>query len=304
MKYHPGDRLGKQGILFIQDCGKDKNGKRLGFFECPDCKRKDWVARVSDISSNKSKRCLECKSKFQTGLHNPFSKNLIGKHFGNLVVLGLAEKEKQQKNKNIWKCECQCENKTIVYASTNQLEFKNVTSCGCMRRKDISGQRFGKLTAIKPTSQRSGNLSVVWKCQCDCGNVCYYPLDRLTIGEAVSCGCVHSKGEQKIAQILLDAEIVFDREYCFLDCKNPKTGAKLRFDFYLPDYNCCIEYDGKQHYSYNNNWHYNFEYFKQIKDRDIIKDNYCKQNNIKLVRIPYWEFDKINHDYLLEKILG
>lgn len=63
-----------------------------------------------------------------------------------------------------------------------------------------------------------------------------------------SCGCLNSKGEEKITQILLKLNIIFYKEYQFIDCINPKTNTKLRFDFYLPDYNCCIEYDGKQHY--------------------------------------------------------
>lgn len=63
----------------------------------------------------------------------------------------------------------------------------------------------------------------------------------------------------------------------------------MPFDFYLPEYNCCIEYDGEFHYkitTLNND-------LKSQKLHDKIKSDYCKLNNIKLVRIPYWEKDYI-----------
>ena len=66
----------------------------------------------------------------------------------------------------------------------------------------------------------------------------------------------------------------------------------MPFDFYLPDYNTCIEYDGELHYKA-------VDYFggddalMNTKCRDEIKTQYCKENNIKLIRIPYWEFDNI-----------
>lgn len=67
-------------------------------------------------------------------------------------------------------------------------------------------------------------------------------------GKTQSCGCLVSKGEEKINFILQELKIKFNTQKTFNDCINPKTNTKLRFDFYLPDYNCCIEYDGKQHY--------------------------------------------------------
>lgn len=61
-----------------------------------------------------------------------------------------------------------------------------------------------------------------------------------------------SKGEQLIYDILIENNLVFEQQKTFNNCINPKTNKKLRFDFYLPDYNCCIEYDGEQHYYFSN----------------------------------------------------
>ena len=66
----------------------------------------------------------------------------------------------------------------------------------------------------------------------------------------------------------------------------------LRFDFYLPDYNMCIEYDGAQHYGIKINI-YDMD-FDIIKKRDNIKNNFCQTNKIKLLRVPYWKFKNID----------
>lgn len=69
------------------------------------------------------------------------------------------------------------------------------------------------------------------------------------------------------------------------------------FDFYLPDYNILIEYDGEQHFkpvdfaSKGLEWATKIFEYNQIKDK--IKNDYCKDNNIRLIRIPYWDFDNI-----------
>ena len=100
-----------------------------------------------------------------------------------------------------------------------------------------------------------------------------------------------SKGEQKISDILNELDIVFIRQYGFTDCKKKK---KLLFDFYLPDYNVCIEYNGEQHYK-------SIEYFggeeklKMQKENDKIKENYCINNNINLIIIPYTDFKNIKN---------
>ena len=98
-----------------------------------------------------------------------------------------------------------------------------------------------------------------------------------------------SKGAKKIENILLLKNIDYKKEYRFEDCKFKHT---LPFDFYLPQYNICIEFDGKQHYEIVD-YFGGLDGFIDTKIRDTIKNIYCQQNNIKLIRIPYWDFDKI-----------
>jgi len=96
-----------------------------------------------------------------------------------------------------------------------------------------------------------------------------------------------SKGEDIIKGYLNKLNIKYRQEES-LGCKNPKTNCQLYFDFYLFDYNLCIEYDGEQHYEplrFKNG----IELLKKVQYRDKIKNQFCKANNIKLLRIPYWK---------------
>lgn len=95
---------------------------------------------------------------------------------------------------------------------------------------------------------------------------------------------------------LINNEINFEQQKIFDGCKDKR---KLSFDFYLPEYNICIEYDGIQHYESIEYWggHKNFNY---IKKHDQIKTDFCENNNIKLIRIKYNR--KLNSNDILEKI--
>lgn len=109
--------------------------------------------------------------------------------------------------------------------------------------------------------------------------------------------CKSSKGELKIASFLNKKNIKFKKEKRFNDCKDKN---KLPFDFYLIDHNICIEYDGIQHFEPISQFG-GEDGFKMLKFHDNIKNNYCFVNKIKLIRIPYWDFDNIE-EILTEEI--
>lgn len=116
--------------------------------------------------------------------------------------------------------------------------------------------------------------------------------------------CNSSKGEDKINKYLVENKIDFETQYCFKRCFNKNL---LRFDFFLKDYNMCIEYQGEQHYM-----KVNFsgkmtekqmeDNFESNKKRDNIKREFCKKNNIKLLEISYLDFNEINN--ILERQLN
>lgn len=109
--------------------------------------------------------------------------------------------------------------------------------------------------------------------------------------------CNSSKGELIIKKYLDKYKINYIQQYCFNDCKYIRL---LPFDFYLPDYNICIEYDGEQHFKAID-YFGGEENFVKVRNHDGIKTNFCKQNDIRLIRIPYYE--KGNIENILNKEL-
>jgi very-short-patch-repair endonuclease len=107
--------------------------------------------------------------------------------------------------------------------------------------------------------------------------------------------CKASKGEEKIAKYLTKFGIKFETQKTFKDLKDK---ILLRFDFYIPNKNLLIEYDGIQHFEPVdfggiNNEEIVKENFKNQQIRDKMKNEYCKENGIKLLRIKYTDFKNI-----------
>ncbi len=107
-----------------------------------------------------------------------------------------------------------------------------------------------------------------------------------------------SYGENLISKALKELNISYIKEHEFKDLINPGTNQKLKFDFFLPRKNTCIEYDGIQHYEYISDFYGNDEVKGQDKfDKQIIKDEikseYCLDHNIRLLRISYNQVDNI-----------
>lgn len=101
------------------------------------------------------------------------------------------------------------------------------------------------------------------------------------------CKDTESIGERRIRNYLESHNIAFEQEKWFVDCRDIKP---LPFDFYLSDYNIIIEFDGEQHYKQG---HFTHSHLSYIQAHDTIKNEYCKNNNIGLIRIPYWDMNNI-----------
>lgn len=228
-----------------------------------------------------------------------------GHRYGRLLVLEQAEKPNSNASGAYWLCQCDCGNKKIIQGTA--LRTGHTISCGCYnlernrmtKRKDIKGQRFGKLVALYPT-EKTQNRHTIWKCQCDCGNLCEVSLNNLQTKTTNSCGCLKkSIGELNIEQILKENNIKFEKQKVFL-----KFNSKRYFDFYLPDYNRVIEFDGIQHYkSLNGIWDKALP-LEERQQRDKEKTAFILNSNIDLVRIPYWKRDTMSiKDLLGDKYL-
>ena len=123
-----------------------------------------------------------------------YDNNIIGQKFGLLTVVETYSTDKG----DMCKCICDCGNEKIT--SSKNLRYGRVKSCGCLRSesriKDITGERFGKLIAIKRTSKKKNN-SQVWECKCDCGNICEVSSGFLQSGKTNSCGCLLNESRSK-----------------------------------------------------------------------------------------------------------
>lgn len=133
---------------------------------------------------------------------------------------------------------------------------------------------------------------VSWKCSA-CDNVWETTVSHRTLDETGCPECKNkSKGENKIKEFLLNNNINFIREKRFNNCIYKLT---LPFDFYLPDYNILIEYQGKQHYKTSSNFYFgNEEDLKERKIKDQIKKEYALDNGYNYIEIPYWDYKKID----------
>lgn len=124
--------------------------------------------------------------------HKP---NIIGNRYGRLVVLSETT-ERKSGGCVVWKCQCDCGNITTATTRSLLSEDKNQMkrSCGCLwydtmskRRKDIIGNRYGRLTVMKHINKS------YYMCKCDCGNIKKIRSDGLVSGNVVSCGCYNKE---------------------------------------------------------------------------------------------------------------
>lgn len=234
--------------------------------------------------------------------------DIKGQKFGRWLVLDRVPNSTSRDAK--WLCQCECGTRKEVLGKN--LRNGRSTSCGCYkleynkqtminnnkaRALDLTGEKYGLLTPLYPIDKRIQG-SIVWKCQCDCGNIIELSVDALRGAHATrSCGC-HSRslGATYIFNILTDNGIPFITEYSFNDLKNKRYDFAIYDEKNLKDIIRLIEFDGEQHYHNVANW----DSVELQQQRDKIKNEYALSHNIPLVRIPYWERDNIT----LEMIMG
>jgi len=129
---------------------------------------------------------------------------------GKLTVM---ERLPEKKNGfSYWLCKCECGGE--IKLDTRNIQRGTVRDCGCETRvkpgqRDLTGMRFGKLVCLEPTFVRGKSGGTVWKCQCDCGNVCEAVSTQLTQGYKKSCGCLsHPPLKEFIGKQFGDLEVI------------------------------------------------------------------------------------------------
>lgn len=228
--------------------------------------------------------------------------DLTGQDFGFWHVLDRAPN--RAGGRSYWLCKCTACGKEKEVAGTH-LRAGRTTNCGCIRMEKMrqasikheEGKTYGYLYVQKEATPeekpRNDRTGIYWNCDClHCGrkNVIVFG-DYLRNGDTTSCGCIVSKNESRIADMLTNANISYQEQYIFDDLS--RTGLKvhcLQFDFAILNNGrllYLIEYDGEQHFKATKSGWATEDKIQEIHERDLIKNDYCFKHNIPLIRIPY-----------------
>lgn len=283
--------------------------------ECPVCKRNDWLVNPGNILQRLSTKCSECNSKMnlqnQPRTDEWYQKIKIERdiHIINLepyvnshtpikhicprcgdaewFVRPAAILKKENPVTMCEPCSYELRGQNRVL-SIEEVE-KTIEDAGC---KWVGGEYTGKDSILKYL--------------CSCGERYFerrFSDLRNGINRCLHCSDRISYGEQDIINYLNDRKVKYIYQYGFDDLVNPSTNRPLTFDFAILNngqVETLIEYDGQQHYRPIETFGGKEALEKQL-ERDTIKDNYCKEYNIRLVRIPYWE--KENIEAILESVI-
>lgn len=232
--------------------------------------------------------------------------DLTGKDFGYWHVIKRGENTKDGRAQ--WLCHCTLCDKTTKLVQGAHLRGGKSTSCGCTKMakmrnaiiKHEEGKIYGFLQVNRmatpeeiKTVRPINATGVYWNCTClKCGkeNV-IVKGDYLRNGDTTSCGCLISKNESLITQMLENLSIKFIKQYTFPDLTSTDRSCdKLISDFAIFDQSYTqllylIEYDGIQHFSESHA--YSTSDFNTTRKNDLLKNQYCFLHSIPLIRIPY-----------------
>lgn len=274
---------------------KGKSKEKFIKVQCPNSHEIYWV-RFSHFK-NRNQRCPQCAK--NSSISEEEIINEVKERGLELVKIEREEKVYSDKKKrNIIVITLRCSEGHEWKADYSRFKSKKSGCLMCVNKKLGEKKRLSyddvkrhvEENGYELLSTEYNNNREKLKYRCDNGHV--YEAIYNSFQQGNRCPhCNESKGEREIAKILENYNISFDVQYRFYDCKFKYT---LPFDFYLSDYNCCIEFDGEQHYT-SKEYFGGEEGFEKTKIRDNIKNEYCRDNNIKLIRIPYWEFDNIKN---------
>lgn len=264
--------------FFIQKYKELKSSRKMGeFYHCDKSSVLNHAKKIGyDVNSNKQYKLTKKEKEEIIQKYNIKTSSELAKEYN--VSRGMITK--------IWYDANLKGKQRLPYKAKDQ--------------KDLTNQKFNKLTALYKTEDRDASGNVIWMCQCECGNIKKVSAYNLYNGIIKSCGCLknfqnsnNSLGNLKIIQLLTNAHIPFEREKIFKSCID-KT--YLPFDFFVNN-TYCIQFDGKQHFKETKSLFYD----ESIEKHDLIKNNWCKQNNIPLIRIPFTHLKKLCiEDLLLE----
>lgn len=257
---------------------------------CP--KHGDWYVTIDNHSTKKS-GCPKCSGDLSTNEKKEIAKKIHNNKYSYDLIL-------KNNIKNHEKVEIICPiHGVFTQTWTNHVNMKQ----GCKKCRKVRSKLTIEDLKNKTQKLQLDNITYVWETYTEyltpmemiCKDHGSFRQSIANHLQGQRCpNCCKSKGEIKIKEYLENKNINFIQEKTFNDCIGDQS--MLSFDFYIPSKNLCIEYDGELHFK-PVSFFGGEKSFIKIQKYDDIKNKYCHEKCIKLIRIPYTEYKNI------EKIL-
>ena len=226
----------------------------------------------------------------------------IGQKFGLWTVLAIAPDKVSPCGTKRAAFICQCDCGKIKEVSKTALVNGRSTNCGCRGKFLKQGETYGEWTVIGKSEQTNSHNDQFYECKCSCGIIRAVRMSDLTNGSSKNCGhnrYTMSAGAKMIKVKLEELQISYYMEYIFPDLKN------RRYDFAIYDKKeptkilRLIEFDGQQHNkTSSSSWS-----GPDVWKRDEEKNLYAIENNIPLIRIPWYKKTITEDELFGEKFL-
>lgn len=185
----------------IGDPIKSNRGEKKWLCRCECGTQRYVLERSLRYGGSMSCGCLTRERAIQSN-----SRELTGKVFGSLTVLGPASVSDGKKQGRHWICRCSCgeayTTSTSLLVSGRRTHCPNPIHRTYSKAMDITGKRFHALTALYPTQKRDRSGFVIWHCRCDCGNTVDLSYNSLLYSNQKSCGCRKQIHNRKLADYL------------------------------------------------------------------------------------------------------
>lgn len=301
-KYNEDDYKNKCIEFNVEYIGNHKEKKKgtIIDFICPQHKDKGIQSINWSHFKNKKCACSYCKGRGKTTeeFHTEIK---------NQNIIFLSEYLGCEKP-----LKCRCGDCGYIWTTNRPIDLKRRNGC------PICGEKLKGLSRMKSQDEfesdlknQNPNIKIIGKyqgshklikCKCLIDNYEWESYGSNLLNGSAGCPiCNNSIGENAIILTLEKWGYKYKTQYTFPNCKDKHV---LKFDVYDVDNNILIEFQGEQHY-----YPIDFsgqgkdsaqEAFKQLQKRDNIKKKYCKDNNLSLICIPYWERDNVE-DFLIKQ---
>lgn len=279
--------MGRSVVISRAESKIDSSGKRRTVWNCKCECGNEFQTLADSLNRNPDLVCPECTNKNRSKNNRI---NVVGNKYGRLTILDIIPDTCPTKVR----CKCDCGNEHICLQA--DVVSGHTQSCGCLQSvkasiantKDWTGYIADSGIEFLYQDYKNDKGQWVWRCKCGiCGNTFSELPARINSRHVTSCGCrTQSFGEEYVQSVLQEMKVDFIPQYSFDDCKHI---CVLHFDFAVLNNNDIlglIEYDGKQHFE-SVEWFGGEVGLKNTQKRDGIKNAYCQQHNIPLLRLPY-----------------